>query len=495
MENTTDIFIIGGGINGTAIAADAAGRGLSVTLCEKNDLASGTSSASTKLIHGGLRYLEFYEFMLVRKALQEREVLMRRAPHLIAPLEFILPYEKHLRSPWLIRLGLFLYDHLAKRNLVPGSKAINFKIDQHGKALLPEFEKGFSYYDCLTDDARLVILNAKLARELGANIRTRTEFVSAHKENNLWKITLKNLQTGKTEEQYSKALINVAGPWVSDVQIRISDTNIVAKVQLVKGSHIVVPKLYEGNFAFLLECKDKRVIFTIPYQDNFTLIGTTDVAGNTLESPEISTEEINYLCSATNDYFQKKIQPTDIVWSYAGVRCLQADGANLSKITRNYKFLLDLDTAPLLTIIGGKLTTHRLLAEDALKQLKPLFPNMGPAWTANKPLPGYGFNIDFENFYQAFKTKHPWLPESIAYRYAKNYGTLAYQVVDDAKNIFDLGEVFAAGLYQKEIEYLIKHEWAQTAEDILWRRTKLGLYFSREDIKKLNDWLKDHTSF
>lgn len=491
MENNTDVFIIGGGINGAAIAADAAGRGLSVTLCEKNDLASGTSSASTKLIHGGLRYLEFYEFNLVRKALIEREILMRRAPNLIAPLEFILPYEKKMRPAWLIRLGLFIYDHLAKRNNIPGSRLVNFKNDQRGNALDSKITRGFSYYDCMTDDARLVVLNALSAKENGAVILPRTQFLSAERENNRWKIQLKSLHSNETTLYYAKALINVAGPWVKEVQKKINGSKIDFHIKLVKGSHIVIPKLYDGDFAYLLECPDNRVIFTIPYQNNFTLIGTTDIAFDAnLDHPAITDEEKHYLCNTVNYYFKKSITPQDIAWSFAGVRCLQENNGekeNLSKITRDYKLLLESDISPpLLTVVGGKLTTHRALAEEALQTLKPFFPKMGPAWTANHPLPGWDFSEgDFATFYKKFKMDYAWLPPSLALRYATNYGTRARLLLNGINTTNDLGREFSAGLYQKEIDFLVNNEWAQTAEDILWRRTKLGLLFSEDNIKKL----------
>lgn len=491
MSEKIDIFIIGGGINGTAIAADAAGRDLSVILCEKGDLASGTSSASTKLVHGGLRYLEFYEFNLVRKALQEREILMRRAPNLITPLEFVLPYEKHLRSPWLIRLGLFIYDHLSKRNFLPSSKSVNFKTDVRGKALLSEFEKGFSYFDCFTDDARLVVLNAKSAREKGAKILTKTQFIAAQRENNLWKIELKNLRSGENYFCYAKALVNVAGPWVNHVQEKISSQLPLCNIKLVKGSHIVLPKLYEGNFAYLLECEDKRVVFTIPYQHGFTLIGTTDIGVSDLDDIKITAEEKNYLCHVTNHYFKKQIQPSEIIWSYAGVRCLQSqNGAELATITRDSKFILDPDSAPLLTIVGGKLTTHRILAEEALDKLKPYFPKMGLAWTGNKSLPGCDFGKQtFADYARDLHAKYHWLPEFVMKRYTKNYGTDAALILDGTTQLSDLGMEFTAGLYQKEVEFLIQHEWAKTAEDILWRRSKLGLSFSPSETKKLENWL------
>lgn len=480
MQNCKDLFIIGGGINGTGIAADAAGRGLSVMLCEKDDLASGTSSCSTKLIHGGLRYLEQYEFNLVKKALREREILMRKAPHLIQPLEFILPHEKHLRPAWLIRLGLFLYDHLAARKLIPGSRVINLTQDSRGNALQDIFAKGFSYYDCFTDDARLVIENALAAKDNGAEILTRTEFLSAKRENNFWKIHLKNTETGGEFYSYAKALINTAGPWIKEENSKITNNHTSLSIELVKGSHIVIPKLYEGNFAYILQNKDKRIIFAIPYQDEFTLIGTTDVVVNEPEHPDIDEKETDYLFKIINQYFKKQVSPNKIIWSYSGIRCLQKeDSGKPSEITRDYKLLLESENnaLPLLTVIGGKLTTFRLLAEDVLDKLHSFFPSMGPAWTANSPLPGGDFkNHDFKAFYQQFKKDFPWLLRNLAKRYAKTYGTRAYILLENTHELSDLGEHFGAGLYQKEIDYLKQHEWAKTMDDILWRRTKLGLH-------------------
>jgi len=477
-----DIFIIGGGINGVGIAADAAGRGLSVSLCEKNDLAYATSSASTKLIHGGLRYLESYEFNLVRKALLEREILMRKAPNLVKPLKFLLPYEKHLRSPWLIRLGLFLYDHLAPRKKIPRSKKIKFK-----KEILKEkFKKGFSYYDCFTDDARLVVLNAISAKENGAEILTQTEFVSAERVNSQWKITVKN--DDKEQIYFSKVLINASGPWVYDVNNRITNGSSFS-VQLVKGSHIVVPKLYEGDFAYILQNQDKRIVFAIPYQNDFTLIGTTDILVSYAELLPIAEHEINYLCNTINQYFRKNISKDTIVWTYSGIRCLQNQDADKpSSITREYSILLDVEdhATPLISVIGGKLTTFRRLAQDVLAKLKPFFPKMPGDWTADSPLPGCDFhNNDFDSFLNQLRSEYHWLPENILIRYATNYGTRCKLFLNNTAQLSDLGEHFGAGLYQKEIDYLIEHEWAKNIDDIIWRRTKLGLFLTAEEKEKL----------
>lgn len=484
----SDVFIIGGGINGVGIATDAAGRGLSVTLCEKGDLASGTSSCSSKLIHGGVRYLENYEFGLVRKSLQERAILFKKDSHIISALEFILPYEKKMRPAWLIQLGLFFYDHLAAHPLLPNSKKINFANDIRGEALVPEFKKGFSYFDCHTDDARLVVLNALSAKKHGANILTRTLFIDAVYENQQWKIQLKNLANGDVYFHQAKTLINVAGPWVTETQKKISPlASNSLRVELVKGSHIVVPKIYEGNFAYILQNPDKRVVFVIPFEDEFSLVGTTDIPyHDDLDKVTISSDEENYLCTTVNRYFTHTISAKNIIWSYAGVRCLQGSSAERpSDISREYELRLD-SKLPLLTVIGGKLTAYRVLAEQAVEKLRQFFPNLEPAWTANESLPGGDFPAGkFAEFYQKFRSDYPWLPEKIAKRYARNYGTLSYLILANANSINDLGIEFAAGLYQREVDYLIKHEWAKSSEDILWRRTKLGLHFSAEEMKRL----------
>ena len=497
--DVSDIFIIGGGINGTAIAADAAGRGLTVTLCEKNDLASGTSSASTKLIHGGLRYLELYDFKLVRHALREREILLRKAPNLITPLEFVLPHEKHLRPAWIIQFGLFLYDHLVKRNLLPSSKLINLKTDPRGDALKSEFLKGFSYFDCYTDDSRLVILNALTAKEHNATIVTRTEFVSAIREDNHWRIKLNNIHNQQSYFCFSKTLINAAGPWINPVQNNIAHaTHEPLDIKLVKGSHIVVPKLYEGDFAYILQNQDNRIVFTIPFHQKFTLIGTTDVTfKNNPDHIDISLDEKNYLCTVSNRYFKKSISEHDIVWSYAGVRCLQDDNkSNASNVTREHKLQLESENnLPYLTVIGGKLTTHRVLAEEALDALKPYFPHMKPAWTAFAPFPGCDFeDRNFELFFEKIKNQFNWLPHELARHYAVNYGTRALLFLENCKSISDLGELFTNVLYQKEIEYLIQHEWAESADDILWRRTKQGLFISESNKIKLQHWIDNYFS-
>lgn len=494
MENYSDIFIIGGGINGTAIAADAAGRGLSVSLCEKNDLASGTSSASSKLIHGGLRYLEFYEFGLVRSALREREILLNRALHLISPLEFVLPYEKHLRPRWLVRLGLFFYDHLAKRNYLPASSGFKFKNDPRGIALFPKLKTGFSYFDCFTDDARLVIANALLAKNKGAEILSRTHFLFAKRDKTAWKITLQDAITNKVFYRQAKTLINVGGPWVKEVHANISTSDLTFEIELDKGSHIIVPKMYTGNFAYVLQNSDKRIVFVIPFLEKYSLIGTTDIKFSAnLDIIKITASEEEYLCNTINHYFNKSINKENILWSYSGVRCLQATHeTKTANITRDYKLLIEnKNDLPLLTVIGGKLTTHRVLAEAALTKLSPYYPKMGGNWTANQPLPGGDFpKNDFSHFLTEFKQAYCWLPDELATRYAKNYGTRVNVLLAGLNTLSDLGELIAHGLYQKEVEYLIKYEWAKTTDDILWRRTKLGILFSEKEVEKLNSCIQ-----
>ncbi len=485
---STDVFIIGGGINGTAIAADAAGRGLSVTLCEKGDLASGTSSASTKLIHGGLRYLEQYEFGLVRHALQEREILLNRAPHLIQPMQFILPYEAHLRPAWMIRLGLFLYDHLAKRKKIPSSSTLNLS---NSTELKSGFKRGFSYYDCFADDARLTIANALSAKNNHAIILPYHELISAERTEHHWQIQLQHRATGELISHQAKLLVNAAGPWINHVQKKLAEPAM--SIKLSKGSHIVVPALYSENHAYLLQNQDNRVIFTIPYQQHFTLIGTTDVSeSDDFSEYAISSDEKNYLCTIVNQYFQRNITEADIRWKYAGIRCLQADSTdNLAALSREHKIVVsEKNNLPLLTIIGGKITTHRTLAEHVVDGFKKYFPTLKPAWTAATPLPGGDFvDQDFALFQKTFSNDYPWLPPELATHYAKNYGTLAYQLLTNCHTLDDLGQRITSQLYQKEVDYLIQHEWARTAEDILWRRTKFGLFCNNDEQLFLSNQL------
>jgi len=487
-----DIVIIGGGINGTAIAADAAGRGLSVLLCEAEDLASGTSSASSKLIHGGLRYLEQYQFHLVREALTEREILLRKAPHNIRPLQFIMPNNAKIRSPWLISLGLFLYDHLGGRRLLPASKRINLNQCPEGALLKSEFKTGFSYYDCLTDDARLVVLNALCAHEMGAHIRTRTSISKAHRENDHWRITLSDSLSPSEQQVTCKALINAAGPWADEILNTQIGLTAKRHITWVKGSHIIVKQISPTPNAFILQNADKRVIFIIPYLDQYSLIGTTDVKyqGNARDV-HISDVETSYLLDSVNHYLQSPLTAGDIVYSYAGIRALAANhDGNLASISRDY--ILDiqdhLGQAPLLSIFGGKVTTHREMAEKALNKLKKYFLGMKSPWTANYSLPGGDIpNADFENFIETLYQTYSNLDRRLIFRLAHQYGTRIHTLLKNSNTPIILGENIGGDLYLSEVEYLINNEWAQTAEDILWRRTKLGYAFPKDKINTLEN--------
>jgi glycerol-3-phosphate dehydrogenase len=494
MKTNVDLLVVGGGINGVGIARDAAGRGLSVLLCEKDDLASHTSSASTKLIHGGLRYLEFYEFNLVRKALQEREVLLHAAPHIISPLRFVMPHVAHLRPAWLIRLGLFLYDNLSRRHILFGSRGIRFKSHISGRPLKDNFTKGFVYSDAWVDDARLVVANAMSAHEFGATILTRTKLISAQPDKKGWLAELLD-KDNQTIQIHARCLVNATGPWASSFLSQQIQTNQPHhEVHLVKGSHIVTKKLFDHPYAYIFQNPDHRIIFAIPYLEEYTLIGTTDLEyKNDPDKVAITADEISYLCDAINTYFKKAISPADVVWSYSGVRPLleQEDAANPSSITRDYYLeLSNQNQAPLLSVFGGKITTFRRLAEEALDLLTPILNIRQSSWTSKAFLPGGDIlSGDFTSFLTEFQQKFPWLPVPLAKRYAHNYGTRALQLLKGAISMADLGEELSPGLFEHEVRYLVKHEWAQQVDDILWRRTKLGLVATEESRKRLAQWL------
>jgi glycerol-3-phosphate dehydrogenase len=477
---TFDLFIIGGGINGAGIARDAAGRGLSVALCEMNDFASGTSSKSTKLIHGGLRYLEQYEFRLVREALAEREVLLRLAPHIIWPMPFVLPQAPGMRPGWMIRAGLWLYGRLGGPTTMPAPRAIKLRDVAESAPLREHLRNGFVYWDCCVDDARLVILNLRSAADLGATILSRTRCISARRINTWWEIETKNQITGELNTCKALALVNAAGPWVKDVMQEALPVTSPANIQLIKGSHIVVSRLYEGDHAYLLQNEDRRVIFIIPYEKNFTLIGTTDVLLNAKPGPvEISPQETEYLCAAASRYLKSPVKPDQVLWSYAGIRPLYDDrSGNPSETTRDY-VLEVADTAgkmPVLTVFGGKLTTYRRLAEQSLKRLATYFPGMKSAWTSKQPLPGGDMrNADLAGFLQTLRQAYPRLPSELLHDLARRHGTRAFSLLANAQVMNDLGVEFGATLTAREIDYLISAEWASSAEDILWRRTKCGL--------------------
>ena len=481
-----DLLVVGGGINGVGIARDAAGRGLKVVAVERRDLASATSSSSTKLIHGGLRYLEYYEFRLVREALSEREVLLESAPHIIWPLRFVLPHERTLRPAWMIQIGLFLYDHLGGRKRLPGSHRVALNQAPYSNGLKPGLETGFEYSDCWVNDARLVVLNALDARERGAEILTRTTCTSARREGDLWRVELR-ADSGETRTLHAKALVNAAGPWAGEFLSRELGRNTAATLRLVKGSHIVVDRLYEGQHAFILQNADRRIVFTIPYEGRFTLIGTTDVPyeGDPAKTA-ISPEETQYLCDVVNRYFAKNLSPADVVWTYSGVRPLfDEDGSeSASAVSRDY--VLDLDDnggkAPLLNVFGGKITTYRRLSEHALQKLKPFVPAARGDWTRGATLPGGDIaNADFETFATEQARRYSWLPAAMVRRLCRAYGTRIARVIGDARGVNDLGRNFGADLTQREVDYLKDQEWAATAEDVLWRRSKLGLHMRPEE--------------
>jgi glycerol-3-phosphate dehydrogenase len=495
---TVDLLVIGGGINGVGIARDAAGRGLSVLLCERDDLASSTSSRSGKLVHGGLRYLEYYDFRLVREALIEREVLLAAAPHIIWPMRFVLPHSPEQRPAWLIRLGLFLYDHLGGRKPLPATSMLDLGTAPEGRPLRKDYTKAFEYSDCWVDDARLVVLNALDAAERGAAILTRTPCISARRVDGRWRAELLCRATGERRTVYARALVNAAGPWVEQVLQRVAGINSRRRIRLVKGSHIVTKKFWDGPWAYLLQNTDKRVIFVNPYEGDLALIGTTDIAiDGEPEDAAIEPAEIDYLLAVVNRYFERGLTPSDVVHSFAGVRPLYDDeSANPSAVTRDYVFEIEperpeQDLPPLLSVFGGKITTYRKLAEHAINRLEPFFDGLKPSWTARTPLPGGDMaNADFDRFFAGLKVEHAWLSADLAWHYARLYGTRAREVLGDATGIEALGEHLGGLLYEREVEYLRRVEWARTAADILERRTKHGLHLSQDQKLALDRWLQ-----
>lgn len=485
-----DLFVVGGGINGTGIANDASGRGLSVGLCEMNDLASATSSYSSKLIHGGLRYLEHYEFRLVREALHEREVLLKVAPHIVTPLRFQMPHRPHLRPAWLIRIGLFLYDHLAKREILPGSNGVKYN---ENSALKESITKGFEYSDCAVDDARLVVLNALSAQENGTKIYDRTECVGAKRVDGVWHIQLRSQGEEDIKTVTANGLVNAAGPWVSSFIESKLERKAPYGIRMIKGSHIVVPKFYDQTNAFIMQNEDNRIVFAIPYNHEYTLVGTTDeeYKGDPAKVA-ISEAETDYIISVANKHFKHQIQKEDIVWTYSGVRPLLEDESDdPSAVTRDYTLHVEDDegVAPLLSVFGGKITTYRQLALSAMKDLGKYYSNMGPAWTHQRALPGGDFTCSLPEFSQQLKGNYAFLPEKLATRYAASYGTLANQFLEGKTSLEDMGTDFGHSLYQAEVNYLVEHEWAINAEDIIWRRSKLGLLFNEAEVKTLESYL------
>ncbi len=500
MDKIYDLAIIGGGVNGCGIARDAAGRGHSVFLCEMNDLASGTSSWSSKLIHGGLRYLEYYEFRLVREALIERELLWRIAPHIIHPQRFVLPHHEGLRPAWLLRLGLFLYDHLGGRHRLPPTRTLDLRSAEVGKPLKPgRFTRGFEYSDCVVDDARLVVLNARDAADRGADIRVRTRAVQVTRGEGYWRVALEDGVSGARSEIFARVLVNAGGPWVESILTQQASISAKARVRLVQGSHIVVPKLYAHDRAYTFQNADGRVIFVIPYQNDFTLIGTTDRDYHGDPAQVAPTqEEINYLCASVSDYLAQPVSPREVVWAYAGVRPLYDDGASEARAaTRDYVFELDTPGGlPILSVFGGKITTYRRLAEHALERLSPYLQDKATAlhegWTGTTALPGGDLAVTgLAALAVQLRRDHPFLAPAHATRLAHAYGTRARGWLAGTQSATDLGEDFGATLTAREVEYLIGHEFARTAEDVIWRRSKLGLWLSQAEVAQLATWMAE----
>lgn len=529
-DKISDLFIIGGGINGCGIARDASGRGLSVTLVEMNDLASATSSASTKLFHGGLRYLEYLEVRLVREALKEREILLRAMPHISWPMRFVLPYHKDMRyegdSPvsrilnfvmpwtkgrrpaWLIRLGLFLYDNLGGnseggKKILPSTSSVDLKTDAVGNPLQEHFKYAYEYSDCWVNDSRLVILNARDAHKRGANILTRCKVISAKREDGLWVIETLDQITGKTALFKARMLVNAGGPWVQDIIKNTAQIESKDGIRLVRGSHIVTKQLFDHDKSYIFQGEDGRIMFAIPYENDFTLIGTTDIDHPDVDNnPECTEEEINYICAFATKYFKTPVTPDQVVWSFSGVRPLYNDGSDsASAATRDYTLKVDQgfchssgqssSEAPLLNIFGGKITTYRRLAESALEKITPFFSDIGKPWTAGVPLPGGDFSVNrVEHLIKNLMYDYPYLTQKWAQRMIRSYGTEAKDILLNSASIKDLGINFGATLTEQEVVWLMDNEFAQSTDDIIWRRSRLGLHMSAEDIEVLDRWIQ-----
>ncbi len=516
----TDLFIIGGGINGCGIARDAAGRGLTVTLAEMHDLASATSSSSTKLFHGGLRYLEYFEFRLVREALIERETLLRAMPHISWPMRFVLPYHKDMRfdsetptsrllsffmpwmrgrrPAWLIRLGLFLYDNLGGRKILPGTSSLNLASSPEGTPLQDKFQTAYEYSDCWVEDSRLVVLNARDAEARGANILVQTEVLSAKRIEGLWEITIRDRESDETRVVWSKMLINAGGPWVGDIIQTKIHVNSREGVRLVRGSHIVTPRLFDHEKCYFFQGEDGRIIFAIPYERDYTLIGTTDQEHADPSEPPICTEaEQDYLCAFASKYFKKPVTRDQIVWTYSGVRPLYDDGASsATAATRDYTLKVDsTGGAPVLNVFGGKITTYRRLAEHALEKVANHFPDLHGPWTAGVALPGGDFPVDgVQDLVAGLEADYAFLDRAWAERLVRAYGTEARVILGDANSDKALGENFGASLTARELEWLMDKEYARKAEDVVWRRNKLGLKLSAEQIAHIDEWMDQRRS-
>ncbi|CAN0652747.1 aerobic glycerol 3-phosphate dehydrogenase [Nitratireductor aquimarinus] len=490
-----DVFVVGGGINGCGIARDAVGRGYSVFLAEMNDLASGTSSGSTKLIHGGLRYLEHYEFRLVREALMEREVLWRNAPHIIWPMRFVLPVHKGLRPAWLVRLGLWLYDHIGGRKLLPKTATLDMRTDPAGKPLKADYRRAFEYSDCWVNDARFVVLNARDAADRGAEVRVRTKVLRAEDENGVWKVQIEDLRTGEQETVRARYLVNAAGPWVDHIISGVLRQNDVHNVRLVKGSHIVTKKKFDDPRAYFFQNADGRIIFAIPYEEDFTLIGTTDQDyDGDPKDVAISDQETDYLCACASEYFAEPVTRDDIVWSYSGVRPLYDDGASKAQeATRDYVLKDEAGKAgaPMLHVFGGKITTYRKLAESALEKISDTIGAKGRPWTHAEALPGGAFPADgYDAQVDRLVADYPFLERGHAARLVRLYGLRAWNMLGKAESTEDLGRHFGHDLYEAELRYLVEHEWAVSGEDVLWRRTKRGLHISAEEAAAVDGFMQ-----
>lgn len=515
-QKTYDLFVIGGGINGCGIARDAAGRGLSVALAEMNDLAWATSSASTKLFHGGLRYLEFFEVRLVREALTERETLLKAMPHISWPMRFVLPYHKDMRfdsetptsklltffmpwmkgrrPSWLIRFGLFLYDNLGGRKILPGTKTLDLTRSPEGGPLEDRFAKAYEYSDCWVQDSRLVVLNARDAQARGAKIMTRTKVTTARRDGDCWIISTEDVNTGDTQEFKAKMIVNAGGPWVMDVIQGVAGINSQESVRLVRGSHIVTKRLYDHDKCYFFQGEDGRIIFSIPYEQDFTLIGTTDADHSSFdEKPECSDEERDYLLAFANNYFKRDLSTDDVVWTYSGVRPLYNDGASsATAATRDYVLRVNNDGgAPILNVFGGKITTYRRLAESALEKIADYFPNLPGQWTAGETLAGGDFEVSGTSaLLDKINANYSFLTNQQSERLLRTYGTEVFEIYGAAKSFEDLGEHFGAGITEAELNWAREKEWVQTAEDFIWRRTKLGLRLSKEEQNRIEEFLQ-----
>ena len=487
---TKDLIVIGGGINGAGIAADAAGRGLSVLMLEAQDLASATSSNSSKLIHGGLRYLEHYEFRLVSEALAEREVLLNMAPHIAFPMRFRLPHRPHLRPAWMIRIGLFMYDHLGKRTSLPASTGLRFGADS---VLKSNIVRGFEYSDCWVDDARLVLANAQMVTREGSEVKTRTRATRAWRENGFWIVEAQDTDTGETFSWRARGLVNATGPWVKNFFDDGLQLPSPYGIRLIKGSHIVVPRVHNQKQAYILQNEDKRIVFVIPWMDEFSIIGTTDVEyKGDPKDVHIDDNEIKYLLDAYNAHFKKPLSRDDIVWTYSGVRPLCDDESDSPQaITRDYTLDIhdEQGKAPLLSVFGGKLTTYRKLAEHALDKLKGYYPKMGPAWTKGSTLPGGDLQGDRDDYAAQLRRRFSFLSENLARRFSRTYGSNSDLILAGATSISDLGEDFGHEFYEAELRYLVEHEWVRGVDDAIWRRTKLGMWLTEEQQVRVAQWL------